>query len=76
MDYIYWIFQHIFYDSNPTDSNEILLPNLPPISLEANKLKDEAYMSNMAEHVAEYVRFLTNHWPVRKSRLASESSSM
>jgi hypothetical protein len=76
MDYIYWIFQHIFYDSNPTDSNEILLPNLPSISLEPSKLKDELYMSNMADHVAEYVKFLTNHWPVRKSRLASESSPM
>lgn len=73
IEYIHWLFQNLYYDSNPTDSNTIILPNMPSILLQSKKLKDEAYMVGIADHVANYIRFLTNHWPVQKSRLATSN---
>lgn len=72
VDYVYYLFQNLYYDENPTDDNEIALPNMPTIKLQSKKVHNTEYMEAIANYITGYIVFLTNHWPVRKSRLVSE----
>lgn len=67
VDYIYYLFQNLYYDTKPTDENQIIMPNIPSISLQANKIHDRKYMEGIADHVTGYIIFLTKHWPILKS---------